>query len=222
MKILVVDVGGTHVKLASSHHRERREFTSGPRLTPKQMMEGIRKAASDWTYQVVSMGYPGVVLHGRIAREPHNLGSGWPAFDFRRAFGKPIKIVNDAAMQALGSYRGRSMLFLGLGTGLGSAMIVDGVLLPMELAHLPYRKERTYEEYLGILGLKRLGRKKWRRHVWDVVERLRSALEVDYVVLGGGNARLLKKCPKGVYLGNNRHSVVGGLRLWRPTSGHPE
>lgn len=216
MIVLVVDVGGTHVKLGSSRHRRRREFPSGPALTPRQMVAAVRELVADWTYDAVSVGYPGVVLHGRIAQEPHHLGPGWKGFDFRRAFSRPVKVVNDAAMQALGSYRGGRMLFLGLGTGLGSAMVIDGVLVPMELAHLPYRGGRTYEQFVGLRGLERLGIEQWRVHVWDVVERLRAALEVDYVVLGGGNARLLEHLPSGVLLGGNDHAIVGGLRLWRP------
>jgi polyphosphate glucokinase len=154
------------------------------------------------------------VLHGRIIGEPHNLGHGWVKFDFKKAFGRPVKIINDAAMQALGSYQGKRMLFLGLGTGLGSAMIVDGVLEPMELAHLPYKNGRTYEDYVGLAGLKRLGKKKWRRHVNDVVQQLKEVLEADYVVLGGGNARLLKKLPPGSKVGDNANAFRGGLRLW--------
>ncbi len=218
MTVLVVDVGGTHIKVASSRRRQRRRLPSGPTLTPGEMVTAVRALVGDWSYDAISIGYPGVVLHGRIAHEPHNLGEGWMGFDFRRRFGRPVKIVNDAAMQALGSYLGRRMLFLGLGTGLGSALIIDGVLAPMELAHLPYRKERTYEEYVGLAGLKRMGTNKWRVHVWDVVERLRAALEVDYVVLGGGNARLLKRVPDGVHLVGNDNAIRGGIRLWQAPS----
>src|SRR5213080_2695753 len=190
MRVLVVDVGGTRVKVLATGEKAPREFASGPTLTAEQMVAGVRTAAAGWKYDAVSIGYPGPVLHGRPVAEPHNLGPGWVGFDFRKAFGRPVKIINDAAMQALGSYRGGRMLFLGLGTGLGSALIVDGVLEPMELAHLPYKKGRTYEEYVGKKGLKRMGKKKWRRHVEDVIERFRLALNVDDVVLGGGNTKL--------------------------------
>ncbi len=212
--ILVIDVGGTHVKVADRHHKTPVKLDSGPQLTARAMVAAVRKAAADWKYSVVSIGYPGPVLHGRPVSEPHNLGKGWVGFDFRKAFGCPVKLVNDAAMQAIGSYEGGRMLFLGLGTGLGSAVIVDGVLEPMELAHLPYKKGRTYEDFIGLAGLERLGKKKWRQHVFDVTEQLKSAVEADYVVLGGGNARLLKKLPPGARLGNNANAIKGGLRLW--------
>jgi polyphosphate glucokinase len=214
MKILVLDIGGTHIKVRASNRKEVVKIPSGPSMTPKSMMAEVRKRTQDWRYDVVTIGYPGAVLHGRIASNPHNLGQGWVGFDFRRAFGKPIKIINDAAMQALGSYRRKRMLFLGLGTGLGSAMIVDGILEPMELAHLPYKKGRTYEEYVGQTGLTRLGKKKWRECVNDVVERLQTALQVDYVVVGGGNARLLKRLPPGSELGDNANAFRGGCRIW--------
>jgi polyphosphate glucokinase len=212
--ILVVDIGGTHVKVSDVHHKEPVKIDSGPKMTPRLMVSAVRKIAGAWKYNVASIGYPGPVLHGRPLSEPHNLGRGWVGFDFKRAFGCPVKIVNDAAMQAIGSYEGGRMLFLGLGTGLGSAMIVDGVLEPMELAHLPYKNGRTYEDYIGLAGLERLGKKKWRKNVFDVTERLKVALEPDYVVLGGGNARLLKEPPPGARLGDNENAVKGGLRLW--------
>ena len=214
-RVLVLDVGGTHVKALATGHRRHAEFPSGPTLTPKKMVAALRKAVAGWKYDAVSIGYPGPVLHGRPVAEPHNLGPGWVGFDFRKAFGRPVKIINDAAMQALGSYRGGRMLFLGLGTGLGSALIVDGVLEPMELAHLPYKKGRTYEDYVGLAGLKRFGKKKWRRHVADVVEQLKTALQADYVVIGGGNARLLKRLPPGSCPGDNSNAFSGGFRLWR-------
>jgi len=213
----VVDVGGTHVKLLATGYRTPVKIPSGPSMTPRKMVAAVRKATASWKYSKVSIGYPGPVLHGKPVGEPHNLGSGWVGFDFRKAFGRPVKLVNDAAMQALGSYEGRRMLFLGLGTGLGSALIVDGVLEPMELAHLPYQDGRTYEDYIGLRGLERLGKKRWRRYVDDVVARLKSALEADYVVLGGGNAKLLKELPSGVRLGNNAHAFRGGFRLWGTT-----
>jgi polyphosphate glucokinase len=212
--ILVIDVGGTHVKVLATGHKERIKILSGPKMTAKKMVKEVRKATSGWTYEAVSMGYPGPVVHGHPLAEPHNLGGGWVGFDFKKAFGRPIKIVNDAAMQALGIYHGGRMLFLGLGTGLGSAMIVDGILEPMEIAHLPYKKGRTYEDYLGIRGLKRLGKKSWRRYVAKVAERLKNALEAEYVVLGGGNAKLLKTLPPDCQLGNNSTAFTGGFRLW--------
>jgi len=220
LKILVIDVGGTHVKVRASGQRNRRVLPSGPTMTPGQMVAGVRALTAGWNYEAVSIGYPGPVLHGHIVAEPHHLGRGWVGFNFQKAFGCPVKIINDAAMQALGSYEGKRMLFLGLGTGLGSAMIVDGLLEPMELAHLPYKKGRTYEEYVGIEGLKRRGKKKWRRAVAEVVAQLKAALEADYVVLGGGNAPLLKKLPPGARLGDNAHAFRGGYRLWAKAPGH--
>jgi len=212
--ILVIDVGGTHVKVLATGQKEPVKIDSGPKMTAKKMVKQVREATKNWNYGVVSMGYPGPVVHGHPLSEPHNLGGGWVGFDFRKAFGRPVRIVNDAAMQALGIYKGGRMLFLGLGTGLGSAMIVDGILEPMEAAHLPYKNGRTYEDYLGIRGLKRLGKKKWRRHVANVAEQLKSALEADYVVLGGGNAKLLKTLPPGCRLGDNSTAFTGGFRLW--------
>ncbi|HYT93801.1 MAG TPA: ROK family protein, partial [Gemmataceae bacterium] len=185
MKVLVVDVGGTHVKLLATGQDEPRKFDSGPALTPEQLVVGVKQAAADWEYEAISIGYPGPVRRGQPFGEPPNLGPGWVGFDFEDAFGRPVKLTNDAAMQAMGSYEGGKMLFLGLGTGLGSALILDGVLAPMELGHLPYRK-RTFEDYVGVRGLQRLGRKKWRRCVEDVVARLTAALLPEYVVLGGG------------------------------------
>src|SRR5215468_7800501 len=192
--VLVIDVGGTSVKILATRQTEVRSFRSGPTLTPTRMVSGVKKIVRDWTYEVVSIGYPGPVLGGRPTAEPANLGRGWVGFDFAAAFGRPVKVINDAAMQALGSYRGGKMLFLGLGTGLGSCMIVDGIVEPMELGHLPYKKG-TYEDYVGIRGLQRLGKKRWRKHVFDVVDRLVAAFEPDDVVLGGGNVKLLKKLP---------------------------
>ncbi len=222
MRILVIDVGGTHVKVVATGHKQRVEFPSGPKMTPAKMVASVRAATAGWKYDVVSMGYPGPVAHGRPLGEPHNLGHGWVGFDFKKAFGgRPVKIINDAAMQALASYKGKRMLFLGLGTGLGAALIVDGVLEPMELAHLPYKKGWTYEDYLGLAGLKRLGKRKWRRNVNEVVKLLKAALEADYVVLGGGNARLLKKLPPGSCLGNNANAFCGGYRLWSKAHTRP-
>jgi polyphosphate glucokinase len=217
--VLVVDVGGTHVKVLASGKRAHRQFDSGPKLTPHQMVAQVKELAADWSYQVVSIGYPGPVVHDRPVGEPANLGPGWVGFDFRRAFGKPVRIVNDAAMQALGSYAGGRMLFLGLGTGLGAAMIVDGLLEPMELAHLPYKGGKTYEDWVGKRGLERLGKKRWRNVVADVVKRLVAALEAEYVVVGGGNARLLKSLPKCARLGSNEHAFRGGFLLWKDARG---
>ena len=216
MNVLVIDVGGSHIKLLSSGRRAVVKIPSGPAMTPKKMVRLVLESIDGWKYSRVSIGYPGVVVHGKPVVEPKNLGRGWVGFDFSKAFGCPARVLNDAAMQALGSYRGGRMLFLGLGTGLGSALILDGVLEPMELAHLPYKKGRTFEQYVGAAGLKRFGRKRWSRHVLDVTERLRAALCAEYVVLGGGNAKQLRELPKGVRLGNNAQAFVGGLRLWRP------
>jgi polyphosphate glucokinase len=213
-RILVIDVGGTHVKVLARGQKAPVKIPSGPAMTAKKMVKDVLAATKGWEYDAVSIGYPGPVVHGHPLTEPHNLGGGWVSFDFHKAFGKPVKIINDAAMQALGAYEGRRMLFLGLGTGLGSAMIADGILAPMEIAHLPYKKGRTYEDYLGIRGLKRMGKKKWRRYVAEIAEQLKVALEADYVVLGGGNARLLKALPPGCRRGNNADAFTGGFRLW--------
>lgn len=220
MNVLVIDVGGTHVKVLATGRRLPVKIPSGPDMTARQMVRDVRVAVRGWNYGGISIGYPGPVLHGRIAAEPRNLGGGWVGFDFERAFGCPVKIINDAAMQALGSYEGGRMLFLGFGTGLGSALIVDDVIEPMELAHLPYKNGKTYEEYVGLSGLERLGKKKWRKHVEDVILMFKTALEADYVVVGGGNAKLLKTLPRGTRLGGNEHAFVGGFRLWhRPSTG---
>jgi polyphosphate glucokinase len=217
-RILVIDVGGSHVKTRLSGRREMRQCESGPNLTPPQLVRRVHELNGDLKFDLVSIGYPGIVVHGKIIAEPYNLGRGWVGFDFRKAFRRPTLIMNDAAMQALGSYEGGRMLFLGLGTGLGSALIVDNVIAPMELAHLPYKRGRTYEDYLGDRGRRRLGSKKWRRTVLEVVDRLRTALEADYVVLGGGNARKLKKLPKDTRLGSNDFAFLGGFRIWRSTA----
>jgi polyphosphate glucokinase len=220
MKVLALDVGGTHVKLLASGQETRRRFPSGPQMTAKQMVEEARKTAADWKYDVVSIGYPGPVLDGRILSEPHNLGKGWVGCDFEKAFGRPVKIINDAAMQALGSYQGGRMLFLGLGTGLGSAMIIDGTLFPMELAHLPYRKG-TYEDYVGLRGMKKHGKKQWTNYVADVVKKLSDALEPNDIVLGGGNTKLLKALPPNCRAGDNANAFRGAIRLWAEREAAP-
>jgi polyphosphate glucokinase len=208
-------VGGTHVKFRVTGMANPIEIDSGPSFTPQMMVRRLRTLLQDHPYSKVSIGYPGLVVHDRIVGAPHNLGRGWVGFDFRKAVHRPVKVINDAAMQALGGYRSGRLLFLGLGTGLGSAMIVNGIVEPMELAHLPYKNGKTYEDYLGVRGLKRLGRKKWERHVNKVVAALRTALEADKVVLGGGNVKKLAKMPRGTIEGNNRNAFLGGCRLWR-------
>ncbi|HZE36911.1 MAG TPA: ROK family protein [Candidatus Eisenbacteria bacterium] len=216
--MLAVDIGGSSVKILATGQKEPRKIPSGPKLTPKAMVAGIKKLATGWKYDAVSIGYPGMVIHGRPVAEPFNLGKGWVGFDYRAAFGKPVKLMNDAAMQALGSYKGGKMLFLGLGTGLGSTVIVDGVVEPMELAHLPYKKG-TYEDYVGRRGLEKRGKKKWRRDVEDIVARLTAALEPDDVVLGGGNAKKVKELPGKCRRGNNANAFLGGFRLWEDKKG---
>lgn len=220
-KILVVDVGGTHVKVRVTGQRDERKISSGSAMTATRMVRDVKRIVKDWKYDVISVGYPGPVINGRPIREPQNLGGGWVGFDFGKAFRCPVKVINDAAMQALGSYKGGRMLFLGLGAGLESAMIVDGIVEPMELAHLPYKNGRTYEDYVGVRGLKRLGKKRWRRHVTDVVKRLKTALGAEYVILGGGNSKEIKKLPSGARLGDNRNAFVGGARLWKKKTGPP-
>jgi polyphosphate glucokinase len=216
MNVLVIDIGGTHVKVLATSQDAHREFDSGASLTPKRMVSETRKLVADWKYDVISIGYPGPLLRNRPIAEPWNLGKGWIGFNFEAAFKSPVKVLNDAAMQALGSYRRGKMLFLGLGTGLGSTMVVDGIVEAMELGHLPYKKA-TFEDYVGIRGLEKYGKKKWRRYVADVVERLVAALEPDDVVLGGGNVQKLKKLPAGCRAGDNANAFLGGFRLWEKT-----
>ena len=216
---MVIDVGGTNVKLFAKGQKEPLKIPSGPSMTASKMVSVVKQSVKDWEFDCISLGYPGPIINGRPLREPHNLGVGWMRFDFCKAFGCPVKVINDAAMQALGSYEGGRMLFLGLGTGLGSAMIVDGVLEPMELAHLLYKKGKTYEDYLGIRGLERMGKKKWRRYVAEIVEVLKTALEADYVVLGGGNNKKLKEIPAGARIGKNQNAFIGGFRLWEKERG---
>ena len=217
-KVLVIDVGGTHVKLLMTGQKEPTKFVSGPSMTAARAVRDIKLAVKSWKFDCISIGYPGPIINSHPLREPHNLGSGWMGMDFAKALGHPTKVINDAAMQALGSYKGGKMLFLGLGTGLGSAMISDGYLEPMELAHLEYKKGKTYEDYLGIRGLEKYGKKKWRREVFKVTELLKTALEADYVVLGGGNSKKLKALPPGSRLGSNDNAFVGGFRLWQKNS----
>jgi len=213
VKILVLDVGGTNLKALATGKREPRKVASGPTMTARGMVAAAKKLSSDWSYDAVSIGYPGPVLHGRPVAEPKNLGGGWVGFDFRKAFGKPVRLVNDAAMQALGSYEGGRMLFLGLGTGLGTTMILDGVIAPMELGHLPFRKA-TYEDYVGEAALERVGHKRWKKNVLETIGHLSRALLPDYVVLGGGNARGLGELPPNCRLGHNEDAFLGGFRLW--------
>lgn len=214
MNVLAIDVGGTHVKILATGQNVRREFPSGPKMTAKLMVAQVKELTQDWRYDVVSIGYPGPVLRNRPVSEPHNLAKGWVGYDFEMAFKCPVKIVNDAAMQALGSYQRGKLLFLGLGTGLGSTLVVDGIVEPMELGHLPYKKA-TYEDYVGLRGLEKFGKKKWRQHVADVVKLLIAALEPDEVVLGGGNVKKLKNLPPFCRAGDNDNAFVGGFRLWQ-------
>jgi polyphosphate glucokinase len=213
-KVLAIDIGGSHVKILATGQRTRREVVSGPTMTAQQMVDDVRKLADGWDYDVISIGYPGPVVHSKPVLEPANLGQGWCGFDFEAAFGHPVKVVNDAMMQAIGAYQGGRMLFLGLGTGLGSGMIVDNVAQPMELAHMPYKKGRTFEDYVGERGLEKRGKKKWRQDVVAVVEQLKAALRPDYVVIGGGNVKLLKEMPEGARRGSNDDAFPGGFRLW--------
>jgi polyphosphate glucokinase len=214
LRILVIDVGGSHVKLRVGDRGKEHRFVSGPKMSAAAMVKRVRKLVKPSEYDAVSIGYPGFVFRGRIAVEPFNLGRGWVGFDFEAAVGKPVRVINDAAMQAVGSYTGGRMLFLGLGTGMGATLILDGVVEPMEIGHLPYKNGRTFEQYVGVRGLERLGKKKWRKVVAEVVAHLSAALEVDYVVLGGGNARLVKKLPERTQLGDNSNAMIGGRLIW--------
>ncbi|MER8846402.1 MULTISPECIES: ROK family protein [Mesorhizobium] len=213
--VLAIDIGGSHVKILTSDGGTERRTDSGPDLTPRQMIDKVKKLADGLTYDVISMGYPGPVRQNKPVLDPMNLGKDWAGFDFTAEFGKPVKVVNDALMQALGSYEGGRMLFLGLGTGLGAAMVLDNVGQPMELAHLPYRKGQSFEDYVGERGLIKRGKKKWRGHVFNVVNRLRAALQPDYVVIGGGNVDKLDELPPDSRRGDNTRAFEGGFRLWR-------
>jgi polyphosphate glucokinase len=217
-RVLVIDIGGSHVKFRLGPRGRVQRFDSGPDLTPAQVVSGVASVVPQTAYDAVSVGYPGVVMHGRIVAEPHNLGKGWVHFDFAKAFGKPVRLINDAALQAIGSYRGGRMLFLGLGTGLGATLMIEGYVEPMEIGHMPYKRRRTYEDYVGERGRLRLGTRKWRKVVREVVDQLCAALEVDYVIVGGGNARRLKKLGPNEQLGDNDNAFVGGLRLWTCSS----
>jgi polyphosphate glucokinase len=215
VKVLVVDVGGNNIKLLATGRRGVRKIPSGRTLTPGRMVQEVRKATADWSYRAIALGFPGVVRDGRIAEEPVNLGRGWIRYDFARGFGRPVRIVNDAVMQALGSYRGGRLLFLGLGTGLGATLIINGQAQPLEIAHLSYRAGKTYEDFLGKRGFDRAGKKRWRRLVFEIVPRLHAAFQVDEVVLGGGNAKMLRTLPRGCRRGDNRNAFRGGFRLWK-------
>ena len=214
-KVLVIDVGGTHVKALATGRRTVVQADSGAGLTPRQMVERVLEITDGWRYDVVSIGYPGPVVRGRIAREPHNLGTGWIRFDFERAFGRPVKVINDAAMQAIGSYEGRRMLFLGLGTGLGTTLVYDGIVIPLEMAHLPYLDSRTYEDVVGDAGRRRIGTRRWRTHVTRVAGLMMRAVVADYAVLGGGNVRHVKELPPNTRRGDNGNAMRGGARLWQ-------
>jgi polyphosphate glucokinase len=214
MKVLVIDIGGTHIKVASTDNRVPVKIPSGHGLTPRQMVDDVLAATRGWKYDRISIGYPGPVNHDAPRLEPINLGLGWVKFDYRKAFNKPYRFINDAAMQALGGYRGGRMLFLGTGTGLGTAMIFDGVIIPLEAAHLPYKKGRTYEDYAGLAGLERRGKRRWRKSVRDIITRLQAAMICDYVLLGGGNAKLMKDLPPDVIVGANSNAIEGGIKLW--------
>jgi len=214
MKILVIDIGGTNVKVASTDVSVPLKIPSGPTMTAAVMCRKVLAATKGWSYDRISIGYPGPVVHHRPIAEPRNLGPGWMDFNYEKALGKPLRFLNDAAMQALGGYKSGRMLFLGVGTGLGSAMVIDGTVIPLELAHLPYKHGQTYEEYVGVAGLQKRGKKKWRASVLDVVELLRTAMVCDTVLLGGGNAKFMKELPSHVMVGSNENAIHGGFRMW--------
>jgi predicted NBD/HSP70 family sugar kinase len=213
-QVLVIDIGGTNIKLLATGQEQPTKIPSGPTLTPEQLVTAVTETTRDWNIERISVGFPGPIAKGAIVKEPVNLGPGWLGFDFEKAFEKPVKLINDAAMQALGGYEGGRMLFLGLGTGLGTCMIIDGTIAPLELGHLPYRKGLSFEDYVGVRGLKDRGKRRWREAVFDVVARLKDAMQVEYVVLGGGNVKNLDKLPEGARRGDNRNAFTGGFRLW--------
>jgi polyphosphate glucokinase len=221
MRVLAIDVGGTNVKFRVTGRAERRRFPSGRTMTPQQMVARVKALAKDWKYDVVSIGYPGIVEHNHPVAEPGNLGDGWVSFDFQKAFKRPVKVINDAAMQALGSYRGGTMLFLGFGTGIGAALVTEGVVVPLEIGHLKY-EDATYNDYLSRRGLVRLGKKQWRQHVANCVEELTPILHLDDLVLGGGNLKKLKAMPPGCRAGDNALAFEGGFRLWDIDRGRPD
>ncbi len=212
--VLVVDIGGNHVKLMISR-AEKRKFKSGPDLTPRRLVAETKPLVSDWKFDAISIGFPAPVLNGEIMSEPKHLGSGWIGFNFEKAFGKPVRLINDASLQALGSYHGGRMLFLGLGTGLGSALVWSNAVLQLELGDLPYRDGRAIEDFLGKSGMIELGEKKWRREVVNAVEHLKKSLIADYVVLGGGNVKKFDDLPEGIERGHNRNAFLGGERMWQ-------
>ncbi len=216
--VLAIDLGGSHVKVHLSTGGEKRAVVSGPDMSPDKMVKAVREMAEGWNYDVIGMGYPGPVSDNKPSLDPHNLAAGWKGYDFEKAFGKPLKLVNDALMQAIGSYEGGRMLFLGLGTGLGAAMVADSVCLPMELAHLPYRKKKTFEDYVGLRGLEADGKAKWRKSVADVAERLWAALQPDYIVIGGGNVDKIKDMPENCRRGDNENAFKGGFRIWQDSA----
>jgi predicted NBD/HSP70 family sugar kinase len=219
VKILVIDVGGSNVKLLATGRRTPIKVPSGPELTPREMVAEVREATADWSFEAISIGYPGPVARNRPAKEPVNLGPGWTRFNFARALGRPVRMINDAAMQALGSYAGRSMLFLGLGTGLGTTLVKDGVVVPLELAHLPFKHGQSFEDMVGDAGLARTGKRKWRRNVIETVGLLMAATNADYTVLGGGNVRFIDELPPDTRRGNNANAFRGGFRLWEDGKG---
>jgi polyphosphate glucokinase len=218
MKILVIDVGGSNVKMLASGQSEPRKFPSGPKMTPARMVAGVKKLTADWEYEAISIGIPGPVLLGQLILDPPNLGPGWVGFNFGAAFGAPVKIINDAAMQALGSYKGGKMLFFGLGTGLGTAMVIDGVAESREVAHLRYKKGKTLEDYVGVRARRELGKKKWRKHVEKIISFFADRIHADDIVLGGGEVKNLKKLPERCRAGNNANAFLGGFRLWEEAS----
>jgi predicted NBD/HSP70 family sugar kinase len=215
VRILVIDIGGSHVKVLASGQRTPTKLPSGPKLSPKQMVKAVLDATADWQYDAVTIGYPGPVVKNRPAKEPVNLGRGWVKFDYRKAFGRPVRMINDAAMQALGSYEGGKMLFMGLGTGLGTSFVMEGIVVPLEIAHLPYKDGESYETFLGEAGMKKMGKRRWRKHVEKVVGLFLAAFNADYVVLGGGNVRHLEELPEHARRGSNAHAFRGGFRLWK-------